>query len=404
MQGASKKMKRLLARAFSVTLCLFMLCSCSPKVRQSDAKEDENPIESKPTEESVTVNYGNKSKVKFSDIEESIIINGRCPFEENGDMLLSWSNSGVEIAGWFNGKVTVYYRTDDEGVHLHTVADGDDGGERLVTLQKGEHSFVAANFNKAGYHTVAIYKADEGKDNKLWLKSAEFFGRLDEEPVEKTLSIEIIGDSISCGTALIGADGLADDAFFSYGARLARSIRARLSIVAVSGWGLNCGIRNFDNAVPKIYGETAHFAYPGKMWDFSSNPVDAVIVNLGTNDYTQYYDKDRTELLEAANAFFDKLRGYYPDAHIYFTYGMMSTVFLEDFINLAESRGDDNMEFVKVRPNTEGILSHPISRAHEEYAHIFENLMRKQYKLSAKITEYDEAIERKKAVTVITEE
>lgn len=394
MQGKGQKMmKRFICLALAVIICIAAFTACEKKNGTvEEEKPEEKTQEKEETKvEKIEVDFSQKHIDKFTDIKDKITVFGRSPIDEKG-LLTSWSNSGFEVSGYFSGTLKVYYSMITPGIHYHTTVDGK--GDNFITIADDMNYFVAARFDKPGYHTVSVYKSEEATTNYFYLTAIEYKGMLDDKPLPKTMNIEIIGDSISCGTGLNAPNGLTHDAFYSYGSILGRDLNANVSVVAVSGWGLSCGITDYNKVVPKIYDETAHFTEHTEKWDFENNKADVVIVNLGTNDYTKYANSDRTELYDNANAFFDKLRSYYPDAYILFTYGMMSRIFIDDFKKIVAERNDPKLEYFEVDADTSGWGSHPDYNAHAQYAKLF----------GIRINELTKAFELKKEVNKIRSE
>ena len=112
--------------------------------------------------------------------------------------------------------------------------------------------------------------------------------------------LEFVGDSITSGEGAIGAVPETDwvGAFFSsvnhYGRMTADALGAEYRIVSQSGWGLVSGWDNDPRCVvPPYYtrvcglAEGARNAALGAQqpYDFAAWPADAVIINLGTNDW-----------------------------------------------------------------------------------------------------------------------
>jgi len=197
-----------------------------------------------------------------------------------------------------------------------------DGGEPFVIKTKNDvEKYELAKGLPDAEHDVVIIKRTEhilGNIQLLGIDSAE--GRpLVPTPEPYTRWIEFVGDSITCGFGVLGANKhcsfTADterepDA---YGALTATALDAGHISVAWSGIGV---YRNSDGSTQGGMRERYGLSLPGdpaSTWDFSIKP-DVVVVNLGTNDYTkgdpgQPYQDAMIELTTT-------IRGKYPEAHI----------------------------------------------------------------------------------------
>ena len=111
-------------------------------------------------------------------------------------------------------------------------------------------------------------------------------------PRAPSLRIEVVGDSITCGYGVLGANErcpftyATERASAAYGARLGQALDADVTTVCWSGRGV---LRNYDGSttgtMPELY-ELAIPADPPVPWSFAAAPrADAVVVNLGTNDF-----------------------------------------------------------------------------------------------------------------------
>ena len=400
-------MKRIIALMLAAVTCLVLLCACKktetpPPITSDDTQnKEQNKEKEEDKVEKVYVDYSEKHRVNLYDIKDKITVNGRCTFDEETGIRVAWPNSGIELAGWFEGSVKLYFSNAAFlPVDFYVVIDGDYQNAKNITLAPTLAYATLGNLEK-GYHTIGLYKVSGAQQDNICLNAIEYKGKLDEELLPKSIEIEVIGDSISCGTGLVSPN-YDNDAYYSYGAILSRNLNAHLSIVAVPGWGLACGVKSFDNLIPKIYDLTCHFTKTGEKWDFANHNVDAVILNLGTNDYLQYANGDRTDLHKAFNDFLDTIRGNYPDARIYLAYGMMNKAFTEDFKRLVSERGDDKITVVDVAGNSAGIGGHPDADAHVKYAKQFEDILRKDFGIEDRAGEIGKVIrEKTKLVTTV---
>jgi len=113
----------------------------------------------------------------------------------------------------------------------------------------------------------------------------------------KPRKIEIIGDSIACGSGILGDNvnctfsfGV-QDYFSSFSALVAQHFKADINSMCWSGKGI---VRNYNSSataceicpdVMPAYFEHTLDSLDGDDWKFSTWKPDAVIINLGVNDY-----------------------------------------------------------------------------------------------------------------------
>jgi lysophospholipase L1-like esterase len=110
-------------------------------------------------------------------------------------------------------------------------------------------------------------------------------------PRVRARRLEIVGDSITCGYGVLGADAkcpftyATERATAAYGALLGQMLDADVTTVCWSGRGV---ARNFDGSrtgtMPDLF-ELTLPAPPAVRWPFAAPPPHVVIVNLGTNDF-----------------------------------------------------------------------------------------------------------------------
>lgn len=215
--------------------------------------------------------------------------------------------------------------------------------------------------------------------------------------------LEFVGDSLTSGEGLYGAQAEADfaSAWFSavkgFPQRTADRLEAECRVVSQSGWGLRSDWRNDPrHALPDYYARVCGVAAgaPGTalgaqaLHDFSAWQPDAVIVNLGSNDagamenppwrgpsgetFRQCPDAGGLALLEtAAVDFLKALRRHNPGAKLVWAYGMIEASLrpcLEGAIaRFRRETGDENAWYLPlpaVAAQTMGSRLHPGPACH----------------------------------------
>ena len=236
----------------------------------------------------------------------------------------AWSGSGVVAA--FEGS-SVSVSLDDSSENQFTVLID---GELMPKLaaQAGTHDYVLAGSLATGPHRVELYRRTEASFGVTRFLGFDFgsAGRLLAPPAAQGRRIEIIGDSISCGygnegtSATCGFSAETENHYETYGAIAARELDAEVVTVAWSGKGViyNYGDDKTD-PMPALY-TRALPDDPSSAWDFSLVP-DAVVINLGTNDFSTEDDPSLPDFQEAYVDLLREVRSRYPEALLLCTVG-----------------------------------------------------------------------------------
>jgi lysophospholipase L1-like esterase len=185
-----------------------------------------------------------------------------------------------------------------------------------------------------GAHTVTIVKRTEAFIGFSQFLGFKFAGQIQPPPAKPNRRIEVVGDSITCGSGNEAANGspqCLEDGFgqpyqngsLAYGPVLARALAAEYHITSVSGIGL---VRDYSDkydarTLPQLYGLTFIEEMTSAAWDTSRFVPDVVVIGLGSNDFspgdTVRPAMDQTTFSNGYIDFIGKLRGYYPNAHIF---------------------------------------------------------------------------------------
>jgi|WetSurMetagenome_2_1015567.scaffolds.fasta_scaffold22548_4 lysophospholipase L1-like esterase len=236
----------------------------------------------------------------------------------------AWSGAG--FIARFSGTGVAVRLQDDKNEH-QVVLDGR-VLPKLVT-GNGVERYVVAKDLPPGEHRLEVYRRTEalfGVTRFLGIEVAD--GHLLDAGPAPARRIEVVGDSISCG---YGDEGSTPDCRFSadtenhyasYGAVLAHSLGAELSTVAWSGRGV---VRNYAGEPGDLMGRLYERTLPGSAsspWS-QRESNDAVIVNLGTNDFSTEPDPDEDLFVRAYVDLLERIRGGNPRAFILCTVGPM---------------------------------------------------------------------------------
>ena len=264
------------------------------------------------------------SRSSESDPSGSIRFVGRVEVGPGGQARYAWSGAGF-VARFVGTGVTVRLR-DDKNQH-QVVLDG--RPLRTLVTTRGVERYLVAEGLPPGEHRLEMYRRTEalfGTTHFLGIEVTD--GHLLDAGPAPARRIEVVGDSISCG---YGNEGTTPDCRFSadtenhdssYGAVLARSLQAELSTVAWSGRGV---VRNYGgepgDLMGRLYERTLPES-PSSRWS-QGESNDAVIVNLGTNDFSTDPAPDEDEFVRGYAALLERIRHGNPRAFILCTVGPM---------------------------------------------------------------------------------
>ncbi|MBN1611952.1 MAG: hypothetical protein JW940_35300 [Polyangiaceae bacterium] len=272
-----------------------------------------------------------------ADDEEHLLYSGRIDFTD--PEAPTFSAPGVLVSAKFTGvSVSVLLEDAFNGINYANVVV--DGTQYKIRPERSKDEYPVVSDLPYGEHTVQLGKRTEASQGRMTFRGFKFGGTPLPAPGRPKRRIEIIGDSISCGSgdeAYSGSlecdNALAyENATVTYGAVLARNLDAEYHITAVSGIGT---IRNYNcadvNTMPKVYDRLFLEQEDSPIWDTGQFRPDAIIVALGTNDFSPdnchkpplsvECDPENYELFVSTLSEFvgSTLRGYYPKAHIFLT-------------------------------------------------------------------------------------
>jgi lysophospholipase L1-like esterase len=230
--------------------------------------------------------------------------------------------AGTELRARFTGS-GLGVDLADRGTSYYDVSV--DGAPPATLIVSGaRRTYEAAAALPSGVHEVVLTKRTETQTGVT-----QFFGfvpspggALVPSPVPTGRRIELVGDSITCGYGLLGAD---ETCHFSpeteaeplaWGALAARELGALHTTIAVSGMGV---YRNYGgattNTMPERY-DRALADDPASAWTHAAFEPDVIVVGLGTNDFAGGQGDPGPVFETTYTAFLAKLRATHPVAHI----------------------------------------------------------------------------------------
>jgi lysophospholipase L1-like esterase len=318
---------------------------------------------------------------------------GRFDMSDPSRPTAEWSASAMQAR--FSG-TSVSVSLGGSGSYFEVVVDG---VVRPVLKTTGASSDLLASGLDAGTHDVLVFRRDEAFDGPAQFLGFDFGagGQLLPPPPAPAHRIEVIGDSISAGFCDETASthdpftAATENEYLAYGPVTARSLGADIHVVAWSGKGM---YRNLDGTttetVPVLWERTIP-TDKTSHWDPSRWVADAVVINLGTNDYNAKGADPTSEYQATYLQFVTQLRGVYPGAFFFCAVGPMlggtryasAKAAITSVISTRKAAGDARLQLVEF-PTLScaqdgsgcGCAGHPTVAQHQTMAGILEAAVR----------------------------
>ena len=309
-----------------------------------------------------------------------------------GSVHVRFSGTGLELLlrdhGAGTPETTNYYDVSLDG-----------GAPTLVEVSPQQERYVLASELADGEHQLELFKRVEAAPGgSSGAGKAEILGFVlhgsallpAQLPARR---LEFVGDSITCGygNELVTTEPdsfhyttLASNGHKAYGAVTAALLGAQYSAVAYSGRGIS---RSFGGGTGQILPDMYLSSIPedaaASSWQPDQYVPDAVIVNLGTNDFSTT-GVDRVLFVQNYTDFLARLRGYYPNAALVAAIGPMLSDYyppgekawtnaqgdIKAAVDARVAAGDSNLHFLAFAPQTApyGEDWHPTVATHQKMA------------------------------------
>lgn len=245
---------------------------------------------------------------------------GRYAETGDGGLKMGWPGSGIAVR--FRGKAMSITITDDGRGVMDVIINGK---ESALPLVPGMRQYSLVSSETASLYDVTVTRRTEAQDTGLFTIGAididgEIVAR--SSPARKIL---FIGDSITAGYGVRGNhkacrySPASNAPHKAYALLAAKALDAQAHLVAISGRGV---IRNYDDASPPLMPAQLDWALPDteQPWDHRRFMPGAVVIALGTNDWSQdrpQKDEDWQAEFKAAYAeLIAQARARFPKAHV----------------------------------------------------------------------------------------
>jgi lysophospholipase L1-like esterase len=304
-----------------------------------------------------------------------------------GEVRCAWP--GSSIVARFRGTGISAEVQDFGKNYFQVVVDGKEL-QPLRADREGMNSYVLASGLAQGEHDLVLFKRTDADLGEFALKRLIPEGSPAEmlapppppPPPAASKRIAFLGDSITAGSGATGhgpACPLKADVqnhYVSYAAVTARMLGVEHQGLAWGGKTIAEVASMFDRTLP---------SRADSHWDFSKEPVDVVVINLGTNDFA-LLDPGPKHFVTDYVALVEKVRRAHPNALVVCLLGPMlsdvypperhslsqARIYIKSSIAKLESKGDKHIVFFEVKTQKPsdgyGCAFHPSVKTHEVVA------------------------------------
>ncbi len=286
----------------------------------------------------------------LAELEKRIL--GRCKLTEEDALALSWSASGFECRVRAS-RICLYFVPDykaDQPAYIGLELDGE---MRKFAVSTGAEVAVIDGLEDLE-HTLRVLRLSEG-DRLLKCLKLELYGEEPEvlaAPEVPELRFEAIGDSITCGYGDLGDRSVnafrthEEDPTKTYAYLAAKALGAEYRAESISGQGIvkNCN-GDVGYRIPCFFEH--ELRVEREAHDFTSWIPQIVVINAGTNDCGGQVSPE--DFAHESGIFLDRIRELYPDAQIFWVYGMMGLRYDSVLAEVIAAR-DEKTHYVPIRP------------------------------------------------------
>lgn len=331
---------------------------------------------------SMSVNlFSQKSDHFFPASHEHFDYMGRVDFSDNQVARYDWP--GVTVRFRFTGNELKLHFRGGERNYFDLMVDG----ERLKVLHaKGDTVAAIEGIEGNGPHVASFFKRTEGEMGETRFFGLELGKKGNLLPWEKEADrrIEFIGNSITCGYGAESEsrhddfDPRTENVGKSYATLVARALKADYHVVAHSGLGV---VRNYGDSqkvstqlatMPQRFGRALDMD-DSVEWDFSQWQANAVVINLGTNDFSTEPHPDKVVFQRTYEELIQQIRLAYGMVPVFCVVGPLTdepchTYVKEVVQNYGLLYADENVYFIGIPPALLDAVTDFGADAHPSYS------------------------------------
>lgn len=241
---------------------------------------------------------------------------GRYVLTDAGNQKAGWPGSGKAFA--FSGtKATIQITDGGQGFMDLWV----NGSTSILDLKPGTHDYELVNSDVADDFKVRLTRRSESYDTGMFELGVPVIEGEFTPLMPRSRKLVFLGDSITAGFGVAGTTKTCDNSpklhapLDSYANLTAEAFDADVHLIAISGRGV---VHNWDANPAPVMPAQIDAALPdltNEKWDNSRFQPDAVIVTLGTNDWS-VIDPGQEKFRTGYRDMLSSLRASFPKAHI----------------------------------------------------------------------------------------
>lgn len=292
--------------------------------------------------------------------KSNVKVHGRYIYKD-GALKSSLPASGIEIR--FRGTEIALDLTTNNSGYIHVFVDGNEElsfdykDDARILLPSGTQEITLAENLENKIHTVKILKSNEGADNIITWNKLYTDGELLAPPISKARKIQIVGDSITCGSASLNfpenengseSGNKYEDAVLSYASWLGRMFDADTELFARSGMSMYDCMTTKDTP---LYDMLDYYAGIYDSWKHTEFEPDLIVQFNWINDYIGKMQRDgvgKGTMIDIYVKMLNMLSSTHPNAKIVMVCRSDQSEFL-DILNSARNEFGRRNDKKKVR-------------------------------------------------------